>query len=218
MSLVTVITPTLARRQEKLLRAIDSVQAQTFRDFDHLVIPNENDPQLAALLGKLPQTRVVPLGKPHPTPGHWNRVLGGLLATSPFIAYLDDDNTWRPRHLEALVGALNAHPEAGFAYAKLAYPDGRVLGDGILYPGHVVECIDASMFVHRAELLTGIATWDPHMAPTELRYALDGFLVEAWVRAGVNYAFVNEVTVDYPQVGYWLDGGGAAPAPLARSH
>ncbi len=210
MSRVTIITPTLARRREKLLQAVASVQAQTFRDFEHLVIPNTDDPGIATALANAPQTRVVPLGKPHPTPGHWNRVLGGLLATSPFIAYLDDDNTWRPRHLEVLISALEANPGAGFAYAKLAYPDGRVLGDGVLYPGHVIERIDASMFVHRAELLTTVATWDPHPAPPELRYALDGFLVDAWVRAGVQYAFVDEVTVDYPQVGYWLDGGGAA--------
>lgn len=213
---VTVVTPTLPQRHVKLLAACDSVREQTFQDWTHLIVPNGPDQRLGELLEQIghvgERVRVVPLGQPHPTPGHWNRVLAGLIADTPYIAYLDDDNLWRPRHLEVLVGALEKHPEVGFAYSQLQYVDGRVLGDGQIRPGATVNHIDASMFVHRTELLREYATWDPHMVGWENSYALDGVLVDVWLQQGVRFAFVPEVTVDYLQVGYRVDGGGAQVA------
>lgn len=209
---VTVITPTMPLRHAKLQNACRSLQNQTFRDWTHLVIPNGFDggvEQALRAIGHLERrnVRVVSLGRPHPTPGHWNRVLGGLLADTPYVAYLDDDNLWRPRHLEVLVNALEANPAAGFAYSQAQYID-HVLGDGRIAPGSTVNHIDASLIVHRVELLSEVATWDPHHASND-SYALDGMLVDYWLRRGVKFEFVREITVDYLQIGYWLDGGGA---------
>ena len=49
------------------------------------------------------------------------------LARSPFVAFLDDDNEWEPRHLEGLLQALDAG--AGLAYSDVVRyaPDGRVV-------------------------------------------------------------------------------------------
>jgi glycosyltransferase involved in cell wall biosynthesis len=211
---VTVITPTMPRRHEKLQNACRSLQNQTFKDWTHLIVPNGYDGSLDHAMRQIGHTgqnvRVVPLGRPHPTPGHWNRVLGGLLAETPYIAYLDDDNLWRPRHLEVLIQALEENPKAGFAYSQAAYID-HVLGDGNIAPGRTVNNIDASLVVHRVELLSEIATWDPHHAQGD-SYALDGMLVDYWLRRGVQFVFVPEITVDYLQVGYWVDGGGALVA------
>jgi glycosyltransferase involved in cell wall biosynthesis len=187
---VTVVTPTIATRHAKLEAAMASVQAQTFRDWVHLVIPDGPDPTL--FTNDL-RTRVVPLGRPHRAMGNWNRMLGGLLADTPLIAYLDDDNLWRPRHLEVLVGALENNPSAGFAYAQMEYADGRVLGDETPAMYH----IDTSMIVHRVELLD-IANWG---IPVSDPYIMDGLLVERWIAAGITSIFVPEVTVDYPQKG-----------------
>lgn len=213
---VTVVTPTMPRRHEKLLRACQSVREQTLRDWVHMIIPNGYDDRLYGELirgGHQGQrVRVVPLGRPHPTPGHWNRVLAGLLAETPYIAYLDDDNYWRPRHLELLVGALERNPSAGFAYAQANHVLG-LLGDDQLAAGRAVNHIDASMIVHRVELFTEYATWDPHQAKGN-NYAMDGLLVDYWLRQGVTYEFVPEVTLEYPEVGYWKDGGGAELAEV----
>jgi glycosyltransferase involved in cell wall biosynthesis len=212
---VTVIIPTLANRHAKLYDAIQSVQLQSFTDWELLVIPNGPDDWLLDWIPRCGQ--VIPLGRPHPTPGHWNRVLGGLLAETPLIAYLDDDNTWRPDHLELLVAALDAAPEAGFAFSQMLTPHG-VFFDGQLRPGQTVGHVDSSVLVHRAELLTEVATWDPHRAREVLpldpnaTYAMDGCLVDLWLQAGVGFRFVPEVTVDYSQTGYWVDGGGVGAA------
>lgn len=206
-----MVTPTMPTRHRKLARACRSLRNQTFYDWTHLIVPNGYDGALYPLMQEIghsdQRVRVIPLGRPHPTPGHWNRVLGGLLAETPYIAYLDDDNLWRPRHLEVLVRALEENPKAGFAYSQAQYMD-HVLGDGKIAPGKTVNNIDASLVVHRTELLSEIATWDPHHATND-SYALDGMLVDYWLRRGVQFVFVPEITVDYLQIGYWLDGGGA---------
>ena len=210
----TVITPTMRTRHHKLQNACKSLQNQTFKEWTHLIIPNGYDGELDYKLREIGhlerRVRVVPLGRPHPTPGHWNRVLGGLLADTPYIAYLDDDNLFRPQHLELLIGALENNPHAGFAYSQAQYID-HVLGDGKIAPGRTVNHIDASLVVHRTHLLSEVATWDPHQARGNA-YALDGMLVDYWLTCGVQFVFVPEITVDYLQVGYWVDGGGALVA------
>jgi hypothetical protein len=199
----------MPKRHSKLVRACRSLQNQTMAEWEHIIIPNGYDGALHQVLteaGHLTRCRLLPLGRPHPTPGHWNRVLGGLVAEAPYIAYLDDDNAFRPRHLEVLCDALDADPSIGFAYSKAFYID-REFGDGAIKPGRTVNYIDASMIVHRAELLTRYATWDPHMASGN-SYALDGMLVDLWLSCGVTFAFVPEITMDYFEIGYGLDGGG----------
>lgn len=220
---VTVITPTLARRLPKLLAAVKSVDAQTFIAWRHFIIADGPPGGSGPRPEPFPDDRRsgVFLGAHHGTPGHWNRLLGGLLAETPYIAYLDDDNTWRPRHLELAVRALDEHPEVGFVYPRMQRPEGDVLGTDPLRVGRCINYIDASMLVHRRELLSEVATWDPHQAPEHLRYALDGFVVQKWLIAGVRYVQIPEITVDYSGVGYWLDGGGApqlAPDSLGEVH
>lgn len=220
---VTVITPTIKRRRAKLHAAAASVRAQTFEDWRHLIIADgPGDSEFRRDLIDIDdlddqccprgsRVRCLFLGAHHDTPGHWNRLLGGLAAKTDYIAYLDDDNTWRPRHLELAVHALDKDPSLGFVHTLMQRPAdmGGVLGADRLRPGWCVNFIDASMLVHRRELLADVATWDPHMAPPNMRYALDGFLVERWLVTGVRYAQIPEVTVDYSGVGYYLDGGGA---------
>src|SRR5439155_13560576 len=161
---VTIITPTLPNRHGKLQAACKSNQNQTFREWTHLIIPNGYDGQMDQTLRQIghfnSRVRVQALGRPHPTPGHWNRLLGGLLAQTPYIAYLDDDNLWRPQHLKILVDLLDSNPGIGFAYSQLKCGE-RVLGDGKISPGNTVTNIDVSQVVHRAELLIEVATWDP---------------------------------------------------------
>lgn len=41
------------------------------------------------------------------------------MARGELIAYCDDDDALRPRHVELLVAALKANPRAGFAYTQM---------------------------------------------------------------------------------------------------
>lgn len=207
MTQVTVCTPTIPNRHEKLLRAHESVKAQTYESWLHLIVPDGPDPEIGQVIPfDEPKTTVFPLGRRHQSPGWWNRILGGLVADTPYIAYLDDDNTWRPNHLELLVGALEEDPAIGFAYGQMTFLGG-VLGGGNLRPGAVVGQIDTTMIVHRVELLSEIATWLPPVTSPQ-NTQVDGWMVNRWLEAGVQYRFIPEVTVDYGGANYQVDGIG----------
>ncbi|HKT79309.1 MAG TPA: glycosyltransferase family A protein [Vicinamibacterales bacterium] len=104
--------------------AIDSVLAQTFQDFEILVIDDgSTDPATQQVLGRLskPRTRVIRMEH-----GGLARArnLGIVNARGEYLCALDADDTLRPAFLEKTVGALDAQPEATFASTWL-----RTFGD-----------------------------------------------------------------------------------------
>jgi glycosyltransferase involved in cell wall biosynthesis len=163
------------------------VQAQTHPAVEHVVVSDGPDVGLAE---QLPAGVVFEALDEHDDDarwGHWARLRGLELAKGELIAYLDDDNAYRPRHLELLVAALEDNPDAAFAYSQmLVHPSGSVVGtDPPVYCG-----IDTSIIVHRRELLD-LGTWEPSL-PT-----IDWDIVDRWMQAGAEWAFVGDVTVDY---------------------
>jgi glycosyltransferase involved in cell wall biosynthesis len=101
-------------RDQLLRRALDSVQAQTFRDFETIVVDG----------GTSPDTRVVAEG--HLTMPRYFRIpdtgIGGSRdfglhqARGTFSAFLDDDDEFKPEHLEARYGTLRAFPDLDLLY------------------------------------------------------------------------------------------------------
>ncbi len=208
LPLVTVITPTdpLGGRRHGLLidRCIPSVQAQTYPAIEHIIVSDGPDIELdvklkgAAALGQIKRSYIYEQLSADERGGRWGvkpRLRGLELATGDYIAYLDDDDAYREHHIATLVGALEAHPEDGFAYSKMAShggvdesPGGSIVGSPELGP-----CLIGSpMIMHRREL-TKIATWGP---PNDME---DWRLVDRWLQHGVTARFVDWVTVDaYP--------------------
>ena len=189
--LVSVITPTWQRHETVLGRCIPSVQAQTWPDVEHVVVSDGPDLELK-LQVKLQHPDVVysevPEHDPNARWGHWARLRGIELARGEFIAYLDDDNAYRPDHLQAVVEAMEAKG-ADFGYSVALFQ-----GRGQPYPVGTEPPsygqIDTSIIVHRRELLER-GTWEQSM-PT-----IDWDLVERWLHAGATWAFVPYVTCDY---------------------
>jgi GT2 family glycosyltransferase len=113
-----------------LAEALASLRAQTFADFETLVV-NSGGPIPEALLAPAPgrDLRVV---APAP-PGRRARSLNAGLeaANGLYVAYLDDDDLYRPAHLETLVRALDGDSACGAAFsavdqiAQRRGPDGR---------------------------------------------------------------------------------------------
>ena len=119
--LVTTVIPTY-RRPEQLVEAVQSALDQTIRDHRIIVVddgaglpPLPQDPRLVAL--SLSRNCAV-LGVV--------RNVGIRLADSPYLAFLDDDNTWEPDHLATALAALDAEPRVGGVYTALR----RMLPDG----------------------------------------------------------------------------------------
>jgi glycosyltransferase involved in cell wall biosynthesis len=110
---VAVITPTY-RRADRLLTAVTSALNQTVRDIV-VVVVDDGGGELDGLPDD-PRLVVLRLSRNHGSPG-LARNVALKLSRSPYVAFLDDDNTWRPDHLERALAALDAG--AGMVYTAL---------------------------------------------------------------------------------------------------
>lgn len=190
MALVSVISPTWQRHQILLDRCIPSVAAQTV-PVEHVVVSDGPDPELQALLAGV-DVVYAEVDEHYDDPvkvGARARNRGLEVATGDLVAYLDDDNAFRPHHIQTLAAALEANPDRDFAYSRM-YRHG--LGDeiGAEPPQH--GRVDSSILMSRADTHLKFGLW-----PVPSEYCVDWQLVQAWVLAGATWVFVPEVTVDY---------------------
>lgn len=191
--LVSVVTPTWQRHDKLFGRSLPSVEAQLYPHVEHIVVSDGPDDDLYSALKARPRPGLryaeLPAHDPTARWGHWARLAGIDLAKGDIIAYLDDDNSFRPSHLLRTVDALTAKPDAGFAYSRVLmhiYSQEYEIG---LDPPRYGQ-IDTSCIVHRKEILKQ-HTWQQSLP------SIDWDLVERWMVAGIDWAFVPETTVDY---------------------
>ncbi|GGM50860.1 hypothetical protein GCM10012275_22160 [Longimycelium tulufanense] len=117
---VAVVIPTY-RRPGPLRAAVESALAQTISDVA-VVVVDDNGGEVGTLPAD-PRLTVVRLSRTRRSPG-LSRNVGLRVSRSPYAAFLDDDNTWRPDHLERALAALA--DGAGLVYTGVR----RVRGDG----------------------------------------------------------------------------------------
>jgi len=108
MPKVSVIIPTYNRRN--LVReAIASVLAQTYHDFELIVVDDGSDDGTAAVVQEFDRVRYVF----QPNRGvSAARNRGVALSTGAMLTFLDSDDLWQPHKLERQVAFFTAHPEA----------------------------------------------------------------------------------------------------------
>lgn len=121
---VSVILP--AYNRETLVgRAIDSVLAQTFADFELIVVDDASKDGTRRVLETYRDTpRVRLLLSDENRGGGGARNLGLEAARAPLIAFQDSDDVWLPHKLSAQVAALDAQPEAGLCYCGSLFSEG----------------------------------------------------------------------------------------------
>jgi glycosyltransferase involved in cell wall biosynthesis len=101
--------------------ALNSLRAQTFRDFETIVV-NDGCPDsdnlervLEPYRGEIVYIRQENQG----VAAARNTALRA--ARAPLVALLDPDDVWEPDYLEVQTGQLASHPEAGIACANVTY-------------------------------------------------------------------------------------------------
>jgi glycosyltransferase involved in cell wall biosynthesis len=187
------VTPTWQRHRTVLERCVPSVVAQTYPCIEHVVVSDGPDLDLKLQMRlQWPHVLYGEVGE-HDTQarwGHWARLKGIEMSTGPYIAYLDDDNAFRPGHLESVVDAMeSANADFGYSVGLYHPPGGSEYPVGMEPP--VYGQIDTSLIVHKRELLGTAGTWEQSL-PT-----IDWDLVARWMGAGASWAFVPYVTMDY---------------------
>lgn len=183
---ISVITPTWQRRELLTSRCVPSVLAQDYAgEIEHVIVSDGPDEALAGVPGVVfLDSHRTALNK-----GILARITGTRLATGELLAYLDDDNAWRPDHLRLLEAAI-AGRDASFAYSRAACSNGNGCRWEIGCAPPVFGQVDTSLIVHKRGLLE-TAAWEPSGRPA------DWHLVDRWLAAGARWAHVPRVTLDY---------------------
>lgn len=103
---------------------LDSLRAQTFRDFEVIVVDNASTDESLSLMAKgYPEVRVVSMPRNVFFSGAVNE--GIRRARGEIIVLLNNDTEAEPEWLSELVRALDEHPEAAMAASKMLLFDRR---------------------------------------------------------------------------------------------
>ncbi|HWB83382.1 MAG TPA: glycosyltransferase family 2 protein [Bryobacteraceae bacterium] len=133
--LVTVVIPTLAA-DSRLLECVQSLERQTRRDFEVVVIDNSGQ-GLVRSRNVAPGARVIENGR---NTGFGAAVNEGLRqSTAPYLATLNDDAVAHPQWLESLVSALERRSDAGMCASQV-----RLFGEDLLDSAGMLICLDGS--------------------------------------------------------------------------
>ncbi|MBD2103241.1 glycosyltransferase [Leptolyngbya sp. FACHB-261] len=146
MPTISVIVPAY-NAEQTISETIQSVQQQTFTDFELIVINDGSTDKTLDILEQIQDPRLkiftyanagLPMAR--------NRGIG--IATGEFITFIDADDLWVPDKLELQLMAIQKSPEIGAAYSWTAFIDaaGRFLYarepiflEGDIYPHLLVK-------------------------------------------------------------------------------
>jgi len=106
---VSVIIPTY-NRAAWVTEAVASVLAQTYKDFEVLVVDDASDDATLEALGPVLR-KITLLRAPIRRGVAAARNLGIAAARGEWLAFLDSDDLWRPEKLARQMNFLSAHPE-----------------------------------------------------------------------------------------------------------
>lgn len=230
---VSVVISTY-NRPDMLDRSLASVYAQTFNSFE-VVIIDDCTPDIDAMQSVITkwdtrfQSRGISLFpyRLDENTGSQSvpKRVGIEKSSGDYIAYLDDDNEWRPDHLATLIAAIESDFSHDMVYSRLCYkvdddeartklaeafngvvPEGDTIGSP-WNPQKLLEknYIDTSTILHSKGAYCRMVReedsewcgWDPRS-----RRKGDWTFVRKWALYGNNAKLVDKVTVDY----HWHKG------------
>ncbi len=120
---VSIILPTY-NRLEFLRPSVESVFAQTFKDWELLIADDGSGAETQAYLAGLhdpPRIKVLSLSHSGRPSVARNAALRE--AQGEFIAFLDSDDLWLPNKLQAQIESLHSHTTRKWSYTKFALVD-----------------------------------------------------------------------------------------------
>ncbi len=119
--LVSVIMPTY-NRSAMLPGAIETVLAQTYPNWELVVVDDASEDDTAEVLAGFADPRVRPRRVEHGGVGA-ARNAGLEAADGTLVAYLDDDNAMHPGWLKSVVWAFEQRPESEVIYGAIVIDD-----------------------------------------------------------------------------------------------
>jgi glycosyltransferase involved in cell wall biosynthesis len=195
MPLISVIIPAY-NAERTIVETIQSVQQQTFQDFELIVINDGSKDRTLDLLQDIKDERVKIFSyKNSGLPTARNR--GITQFKGEFIAFLDADDLWTPDKLELQLAVLKQHPKAGVAYSWTCFMDMDEQGKATsfhpsppyTFEGNVYDKLLVSDFIHsgsntliRKQVIDSVGGFDPTLKSCE-----DW---DYWLRLSAHWSFV----------------------------
>ncbi|RCJ37613.1 glycosyl transferase family A [Nostoc punctiforme NIES-2108] len=174
MPKISVIIPAY-NAEITIAETIQSVQQQTFTDFELIVINDGSKDRTVELVNSIKDERLQIFSYENGgLPVARNR--GISHATGEFIAFLDADDLWTADKLELQLTALEQNPKAGVAYSWTCFMDVDEQGKPLFFlpspkysfAGNVYEKLLVSDFIHngsntliRRQALESTGGFDP---------------------------------------------------------
>ena len=191
MPQISVVIPAY-NAEHSIRETIDSVQQQTFSDFELIVINDGSTDRTLEILQTIEDPRLKIFSYQN----------GGLSiarnrgishATGDFIAFLDADDLWALNKLKLQLAALQQNPEAGVAYSwtyflneqeKRLFPGCHLFYEGNVYADLLVKnfITNGSNPLIRRQAIDSVGEFDPtfsHFADWDY-----------WLRIARNWSFV----------------------------
>ena len=119
---VSVVIPTY-NHQCYILAALDSVFAQTFTDFEIIVVNDGSPDNTAEVLRPLTESGRIRYIEQKNQGQSAARNRGISEAKGEFIALLDDDDIWPPDKLQWQVEELQNNPDTALVYGSVSFID-----------------------------------------------------------------------------------------------
>ena len=224
----TVVIP-LFDKEAVVGRAIRSVMDQTVRDWTLIVVNDGSTDGSTHVAREFADPRIRVIDQENAGPGA-ARNSGLLLAHTPFVAFLDADDEWRPDFLARMLFALEEHGDVAVAYSSWLYGNDQrsVVGEqqsrGVsagrwqLTPGtsprlikHRIDSLHTSACVARtAEITKRQGFYDRERCT----YGEDAFLWARVLFAGCAVFRIPEPLIRFHTDASALSVGRASPYPL----
>ncbi len=183
---VSVIIPTYNRRA-MLLEAIDSVLAQSIREFELIVVDDgSTDGSAENLKGLAKSIRIERIEHRGPAAAR-NR--GVVIARAPLIAFLDSDDLWAPTKLERQLAFMRANSGCAISQTnEIWIRNGRRVNPGLRHRKRAGDIFIDSL---RTCLISMSAT----MMRTDLFRSLGGF--DETMMAAEDYDLWLRILIDH---------------------
>ncbi len=150
MPLISIIIPAY-NAERTIIETIQSVQQQTFQDFEIIVINDGSKDQTLDLLHNIKEQRLKVFSYEN---GGLStaRNRGIVHARGEFIAFLDADDMWTSDKLELQIEALQKHPEAAVVYSWTYFlyenENQSYVDTSCFYEGNVYASLLVKNFLH----------------------------------------------------------------------
>jgi hypothetical protein len=208
--LVSVIIPTYLQYESLVTKAIPSALGQTYQKIEVVVVGDGAPEQTADAIAELNDERVryenLTVRAPYPAdPVEFWRVAGTPpwnaaweLARGSWIAPLNDDDSFRPEHIERLLGAArDATCEVAYGAIEHRHPDGTSQVVNSWPP-------ESHRFGWQAAVMhAGLGFMPMQLGSGALGVPGDWSLCRRMRRAGVRFTKIDDVVVDYYPSGLW---------------